>query len=689
MRVSQRTEGATLMASLLLVMLLLAAIMAVTAQVTLNTRRSSIDQRALLSARYAAESGVATVQARLRVMKLLLDQAAIEPSISNSAVSTLIAQLCAQSSLPAITYTNTETSVCVFNLATGLNDSNPDSRVALFNLSVKDQVFKDVGFVKTDLAARTAFWASLFSGVQGVPYNTTFSDNAELNMSFGLKVKKLTEQNGLYRLYFDVPALKSSGKYNNTTQNIEARASTQSSDKEYYLMIGRGSFAKYALFINKQYENLEGEQANRKIYFSSDDILTGPVHTNQTLAFLGQPVFWGEVSSAGCPALSLQNTIDTQGNSVTSCTQALTPGAVFGGNGQFIAKDKMNSLVSPSANGSAPQFKSTVNWNSEVKTLPTNSIDQYKLALANGLALNGNVDELQLYTETIDSELRQRITYRQNGITTHLSYNSTGKLFIQNNSNWVAAGRTSTGMIVPATNPTALANSSSIPFSGIIAANNVDVTGVEMATKAKILDLNGGPDLSKPSLASFARATIAASGDIGITSDLKYSDVPCDGSATATATAPCNNLAAKNILGLYSSSGNINLISDQDPARQATRLGNNPTIDAVLMASQGAVQVSGYANGAPKGTIKILGGVIANYLAPTAIADNNGNKQTGYGTNFVYDQRAADGYTPPGFPLERSWSIGLGSKNDGKDVGLDTRKGIRLQGDSVAYKQVP
>lgn len=58
-------------------------------------------------------------------------------------------------------------------------------------------------------------------------------------------------------------------------------------------MVGQENFAKYAYFTN-----LETQPGGGKIWFTSNDILRGPVHSNSQFHFYGDPEFYREVSSA-------------------------------------------------------------------------------------------------------------------------------------------------------------------------------------------------------------------------------------------------------------------------------------------------------------------------------------------------------------------------------------------------------
>ena len=58
-------------------------------------------------------------------------------------------------------------------------------------------------------------------------------------------------------------------------------------------MVGQENFAKYSYFTD-----LETQPSGGKIWFTSNDILRGPVHSNSQFHFTGNPEFYKEVSSA-------------------------------------------------------------------------------------------------------------------------------------------------------------------------------------------------------------------------------------------------------------------------------------------------------------------------------------------------------------------------------------------------------
>lgn len=664
MRASQRTQGATLIVSLLLVTFLLAAIMAVTAQVTLSTRRTSADQQQLLGARYAAESGLSRVQARLSAMHDLLRAAALPATTGNATVEGYLLDMCGLATLPA------SGTVCTFprqGLRSGSDASNP--KVALFSAAVGSAAFRQAGFSAGDDAARSTFWSQLLSGTAGTTYSG--GTDSTYQTTFGLVPTQLERVGGQsYRLHFTVPSVTATGLSGQARQTLNARATNPA----YYIQISRGSFARYALFANHFYGSEQAEASDNRIYFTSRTVLSGPVHTNQHFMFEGTPWFGGEVTSAGCP----QGQIGPVGGA-EGCQATTQPGAYFGASArQFLSPGQMNSPTAPSYGNTQPGFTGGVTWATDFIPLPQNNSDQYADAQRAGLALTGRVNELRLQRDTIAGQERQRITYTQGTKTAQLSYAQDGQLQILDASGaWVNATRDASGAIVPGT-PTP-----PLQFNGVIAVRD---NPSDPTDRGEILNLNGGPNVTQAgadgaTIASFAGLTVAATGDITVTSDLKYTLAPCTGSNAPGAPAPCPNLSARNILGVYSSAGDIVLLS---PASgQATNLGSDPTIHAILMSSRGAVRVEGYNRGAALGSVNLLGGIIENYYGPFGEFNRaSGAAVHGYGRNFVYDQRTYDGYTPPSFPTQQRWTLGLNLTGTGQPV--DAAQGIRLQGDVVS-----
>ncbi|NTY01698.1 DUF4900 domain-containing protein [Deinococcus sp. JMULE3] len=662
MRSTERTQGATLIVSLLLVMLLLAVIMSVTAQVTLSTRRSSSDQESVLRAQLAAESGTSLVQARLRVMSTLLRSAQFTPDDTPLVMGDLAA-LCGLGSLPAVAI---GADVCdLSGLSSGLNETG-DARVRLLVRAVNATAFAAAGLDGSTDAKRAAYWREMFSGATGTTLNGAPS-GAGYAATYGLRPTRLTRSGpSEYRLFFSMPDAQITGTAGTTTRQVRLRAEQSSLN----LVIQRASLAPNALFTNHHFASAAAEAAGNRITFTSRTMFSGPVHTNGQFRFIGKPWFGGAVTSAGCPAGQIVNP-----GTGDQCAVAPQPGAYF--DSTFTASAAMTPSPdaptlcyagNPDCAGNpdvAPSFPQGVTWNAPFVQLPVNGNDQATAALTGGVLIPGNVTNLQLFRATVGGQDSQRITYTTDtGVTVNLAVGANRKLRIQDGSgNWVPAARAADGSIAP--------GSPASDFNGVVYVNGA------------VASLNAGPDPTVPAVAPFSGLTLAATGNINITSDLTYADPPCSGQHTRNADgsvtpATCANLTATNILGIYSSAGNVNLISPQvDPT---SRLGNDPKIHAVMMAGAGAVQVNGYGTGAPMGNVNLIGGIIENYYG--AFGTTSGNvQQTGYGRNFVFDPRTLAGVEPPYFPTSRTWTMALVTTPTGTTQPLNP---VDLRGDTVS-----
>ncbi|MVN85392.1 DUF4900 domain-containing protein [Deinococcus sp. HMF7620] len=655
---NDRTQGATLIVSLLLVMLMLAVIMSVTAQVTLSTRRSSADQDAILRAQYAAESGAARVQARLRAASDLLAQAKFAQGTTIPEVEAQVAAICGLTSLPSPLAL--DATVCGLSARPqGLKESGAtNARVSVLLSTVSAAAFATVGLPGATDADRTRFWSDLFSGVEGVDVGGS-QDGATFSARYGLKPLAVVKSsvNG-YRLIFTVPDVTVTGQAGGATRQVKVRAAQD----ELSLLIERPSLAPNALFTNHHYLSGVSEGKGEGIYFTSRTLFSGPVHTNQHLNIVGKPWFGGAVSSAGCPAGQI-----TTGPNGPQCAVASVPGAVL--NGSFVAASAMPNPQAPSVcesgntNCAAPTFDQGVNWSASYLQLPENGNDQQAAAQLGGVAIPGDVSELQLYQAplTPGGQNVQRLTYTVPGatgpVTVQLAIDSNKNMLMWDGTAWVGAARQADGSFAPGV---------SSAFNGVLYVGG------------KVANLNAGPNSSNggAAVASFSGLTLAAAGDINITSSLRYADPPCagqhvrngDGSVTSAA---CTNLNTRNILGIYSAQGNVNLMKDQ--------LGNDPAIHAVLMAGTGAVQVDKYDQGTSQGTVNLIGGIIENYYGAFGTFDGDTAK-TGYGRNFVFDPRTLQGYEPPFFPTARTWKLTLTEKAGTQPLTAP----LRLRGDTVS-----
>lgn len=159
----------------------------------------------------------------------------------------------------------------------------------------------------------------------------------------------------------------------------------------------------------------------------------------------------------------------------------------------------------------------------------------------------------------------------------------------------------------------------------------------------------GGPDRqpsssddtedAPPSIQKDTPMTISATGDIVVQRDIKYEADP-RGADRTFGTAD-DDLKSKNMLGLFSSGGNV---------RVGTSAPDNLSIHASIMAASDRAQftVDNYRSRNPQGNLTVLGGIIQNYYGASGTFNYYG-QASGYSPSRTYDRRFARS-APPYFP---------------------------------------
>ncbi|MGM9320486.1 DUF4900 domain-containing protein [Deinococcus aquaticus] len=677
MKKSHRTEGAMLIVTVLVVMVMMVVILAITSQLALSSRRSSTAQESSIRAMYAAEAGLSRSQTQLNLVNSLLQpNSMVIPSgpsgVTTTQMETDILSLCGLTALPVNVVNNVTNVLCGVTGSQGVLGSQPVTTLGTGNrLDFFTKYIPVTSFTSASYAVSgdgRSFWAQLFSAdgitLKGGKNNAEYSSRVRLILNSVQKTATDT-----FVLTLSVPSVSATGTPDSSsTRNL----AVGSQNRTYTLNVGRGSFAKYALLTNRHYSSSSAEAGCAstpsncsRITFTSNTLFSGPVHTNSNFNFQGTPYFGGEVTSAGCPG----GAIKTNSSGDDYCSVTANPGAYF-----HTTNWKAQSAMSPNdqapvvttgSNTSDPRFQGGVSWNKNFIPLPKNANNQALQAKSGGVFINGTASNLTLQASNITlgttSTPVQRISYTLSGSTVNLATDADQNVYLLNTTTNVWSKATQdpiTGTWIP--------GGAGTKFTGVIYAKD----GVSNLNGPARTDANN-PATAPAAIASFAQMTLASTGDIAITSDLKYADPPCSGSNSVTNgvfnAATCTNKNAKNILGIYSSGGDVDLVSPRCAVTNAdgacttagTRLGmpKNVNIHAVLMASQGKVKVDGYDGGAADGSlgqVNLMGGIIENYYG--AFGLTNG---AGYGRNFVYDQRTNEGVTPPFFPTQQEWSAGL------------------------------
>ena len=698
-----------------------------------------MDQEATIRAQYVAESGVARAKAQVNILGQLLNPASltIKPTTSSSDILAKVLSMCNLASLPSpVVYPQTLCGVNPALAGVKVTIDTPnvfatvplsDARVALFANFLTDAQFAAAGYITSTANTRSKFLNNIFRvGGNNVGGNLSSSDIVSVNVAAKIVgvVNNATES---YKIYIQIPDVNSTGSYNSQAARV---INTLSDGKIYALTIGRSSFATYGLFTNHQFKDQAAEAANQPIYFTQNTNYSGPVHTNQIANFYRStntnstspsstgPTLVGGFGSAGCPTGQIVSTPTTSIDpntglavSIDSCgTTSFNQGANFDYPPVYYSSAAMNGVAGstsdfpniPTSNGNVqPTFGGNApKWNDPFVALPPNGNSQIGAAQSGGLYLSGTVASMNLALAPAlnlggVNVKAQTITYVRGKVTTQLAYGADGKMFIKVGSVWQPAAQTpciplNTTVGNPACSTGggewAVATSATQgKFSGVVYAQN---SINNLNGPLRVPSTSTSATAAAPAVADFAQLTVAAGGDINITSDLKYESPPCTGN---TVTAPgCTNTSAKNILGVYSVQGDIVIKS---PTSDNGSVNNpsapvNPAIQAILMASGGpiagtsnrfgSVRVDGYAYGSGLGNMDLLGGVIENYYGVSG--QTNG---TGYGQNIIYDVRTSNGFAPPSFPTAPNWGVMIRTLDSSTITG-ETPTDIPLAlGDSV------
>lgn len=438
---------------------------------------------------------------------------------------------------------------------------------------------------------------------------------------------------------------------------------------EYVFDVGLTSFAHYAYFTNRE------TTTSSRIWFTGDTIIDGPTHTNSNFSFYQTPWFGGRVTSAGC-----QN---------AACTGTRRPGAYF-----YNASSTLRSpsamtpnMNNPSHGGHRPLFDAGVQWEGAVVNLPTSAYSQELVArgvmrLDQGLYFDDDLYSLDMWAGNVNGVTPTRVGNTWTPAATHqyiracdgfreryqVANNDWRYRFVGTCDVWRFDSNNRMQRLITGGDMTNPAHWVTEPrdFNGVVYVNG----DVDRLTGPDRTNANNA-DTAPPALASFAQITVAGSGDIRITTDLKYEQPPCTTRATRNGNditrAQCNNVNHDNVLGIYSQGGDIIVGSDNyvyylnstssgnrtwDPDLNAPR---DVNVHAVLMSGSSQIRVEGYVgaggNGSfdrDMGNFNLLGGMIQENRGIFGTFGGSGRR--GYDRVYTYDPRMLQGIAPPFFP---------------------------------------
>ena len=644
----KRQDGAALLISVLFTMILLLGILAVTAQLTLGSRRGTADQRATLQAQYNAESHLAlalekigNVQALLSKSNLALPLTATTTDLHNYAT-----QFCGGASIdPPGAGNSYKVPTCQAANSANLNQFDVFANTVQ-DYSALPAAERPHG---PTFAERQQFWRAQLGQPIKLPGIAGGADDKQTTYMI---VPDKVEQYGpaQYRFYLQLQTLSAQGGNLTAQRRIEAG---RAANTGWYIDLAKPPYLDNVLFTN-HHRQKGSATLTPDVDFISGQSFDGSVHTNEYFRFASGATtgFSSKVTSAGCtnlqPTTSLASLSCTQAPGVyvadafTVPDAAVEPGSV---NASVLAR--LNAAgVSPSFPAAQqPDFQAAY------RPLPINSVSQSDAAQGQtaldgtdpqgqGLYFPGDVLSMQLYTADAsgnpissgyDAAARKWPDAAYQYIKVQTADTAPGyDLYRVDKDKKLEKQPGSTGSWQPQPKP----------FNGVIYSGGAfsSLSGPDRLP-------GSAPSLqrSPPALAAFTKLTVASQGSVTISSDLTLADQPCaELTCAAEGKAP-----PADVLGIYTQTGDVTI----------TKSAPDLNIQGMLLSSQGEVAVKDFDQGAPMGNINLLGGLVENwYGAFGQHAASSNTPTSGYGRQFTYDRRFTDPYfTPPFFPVSPTW----------------------------------
>ena len=362
---------------------------------------------------------------------------------------------------------------------------------------------------------------------------------------------------------------------------------------DFAVRVQRDNFAKFSLFTNSQ-----TTQSGTNVWFTDKTSFAGPVHTNTRFNFALNPS-------------------GTFGDVITQTDQL----ARFYNLGSPISLDA-------AFNGTrdVPVFNNTFTRNAGTVTLSSSS---QQTDMENQAKGGQTFSSDGIYVPNNGSSLTGGIYVRGDG---------TVNMSVDGNNNPVytitQGGTTRTITVDQVNNTTTVVGTQTDTYNGV--PDGIDDVGTLIYTTGSITGLGG-------TVQEDTQMTVASAGDMIITNNVVYQDYTAgSGTPGAVGYVPPSADGTTNLLGLVSWAGNV---------RISTSAPNDISIHSTILARQGVFQVDNYSSGSPRGTATLLGGIVSDdYGAFGTFNGSTGQQVSGYGRNFVYDERMETGSAPPYFP---------------------------------------
>jgi hypothetical protein len=678
------TQGVALVVVLLCAVVLATTMIAISAAVSLTSRRLTADQAVTLQAQYAAESGLARAQAHLRDVNALLSKV----NVRNTSVVELRAQaqeFCGKS----LDFSQSVTTCTV---------SEENARKAFsFLARYIPATAEEYGGVPA-----ATYWEALATGA---PVVTTISrpngqqPEVRYRVSYQLVPERFTFRSpNTYEFTFAVSDIRSTGEVRTGNRTAATRSLVQRVDGVNTLSIFVPSFARNFVFRNDTTST-----SGTPLSFGAEEVFNGPVHTNTRPSFSASsgktPTFTSEFTScaksaqfSGYPGLpnivtSFNDAFYNHPEIRRTFTDPLLPPrfdledcvalptnsnnqkrASFGGD----PKDKRELTdAEMQAAWGLKITRTTTTTRTETVRVPASPLPRFCRNPRQEHHPDCWRTETRTITETqtVPGELPEGVYYsRGDGANTpnratswnnDPSVNIGGGIYVKgdvddlmlatHNGRQVIRIRQGTTTTLFTEN----ANGSWTVQSGSATQTLTGTFNGMIYVDGNLHSLRGD-GTSAPDIAAHSRLMVTSTGRVLLKDDITYTHLPTESHKNVV-----------NVLGIYSSGDKCDE-TPSPPLRCGSILADGPnnrdlTIHASIMATK---QISTSPTSARKGEgfgaarhnenlglvdgrrvrLNLLGGVIENQSQ--TISTGGG----GYVRNYTYDPRFSSGYAPPFFP---------------------------------------
>ncbi len=706
-------QGASLVIVVLLAMIVLAGLVVMSSNLALSSYRTTSEQKAILPAQFAAESGVAYAKAKLSAAQALMT--AQDGFVQGSSILTarnLIGRLCpTPANLPS-TAARQQTTVpgtqvvipdsVVICTIPSLSSTQAALLTNIMNGGANTAAtFNQYGISPSQ---REQFFTDLFA------YNTDVSFG-DAKIQSGLQPLALL-QTGLdqYQFFFKVAGLTSTGSSDGSARKIQVEGNSTIHSMTISLVedvtlvptapisVINKSFASYGLFINR------GSNGG---YYGAENYFSGPVHTNTIMSFgytsgrdengnltadgRGQTIIMdGNFTSSGCAEVRYDASIGkdsciggatnqlydaTAGQTKTGDTMKLS-----GATSQHVAPNENTAgtyndygdsvfKMSVKKGNNAPQF------GVPFVTMPKNAQDQKSLANTDGISMSGDVAQVKL---TAGADKYQYISIAKTAADVANPVQFRYKPSTDTPPKMYMQMRTSTGAWVAARKAGPTETTNTLGWVAVRPGEAPGTFGGVVYTDGNVTSLSGPPRNAAgdatatggAAISSFAGLTVAAEKNVTLTGDVKYETRCLSPNACVDANG---NPTVDNMFGVFSGSGNIRVAWDPYNLNQVIdpngilSAPQDIQIDGFLMASKdtatgadsGQIKPWNTRNNTAfsyiksaagkKGKFNVHGGTIKDADAYFGYVNSVGANILGWSENYMYDNRGQK-KSPPGFP---------------------------------------